>query len=60
MFRTEFELNEMIRERQAEVSRSCQRHATRLATRPQPPRNRVRRAIGQRFVAIGTALVGPL
>ncbi len=60
MFRNEFELNEMIRDRQAEVSRSCRRNVSRPAARPQPARNRVRRAIGHRVVAIGTALVGPL
>ena len=60
MYRNEFELNEMIRERQAEVSRSAQRGLLRSATQPRPPRNRIRRAIGQRVVAIGTALVGPL
>lgn len=60
MYRNEFELNEMVRERQAEVSRSCQRSMIRRSTQPRPARNRVRRAIGHRFVAIGTALVGPL
>lgn len=60
MYRNEFELNEMIAARQAEVARSCQRTTVRSPHHPRPKNSRVRRAIGHRFVAIGTALVGPL
>lgn len=62
MFRTEYEMSEMVHARQIEVMRGCRRNAARRELRPDAvsARVRVRRAIGHRFVTIGTALVGPL
>ncbi len=60
MYRNEFEMSEMVSARQADVIRSCQQRAIRLSLRPRPAPSRVRRAIGQRIVSFGMALVGPL
>lgn len=60
MHRNDLELSEMIAARQAEVARICQRTTVRPPHRPRPANTRLRRAIGHRFVALGTALIGPL
>ena len=61
MQRNEFELSEMVQARRAEIARGSRRQAARPAPVPPglgPVGRRFRRAIGTRFVAIGTALVG--
>ncbi len=60
MYRTEYEMSEMVHARQTEVMRSCQRTRVRPMPKSRPVGNRIRRAIGHRFVVIGIALVGPL
>lgn len=60
MYRTEYEMSVMVQARQAEVIRDCQRTTVRAMPKSGPIGNRVRRAIGNRFVVIGTALIGPL
>lgn len=60
MYRNEFEMSEMVSARQADVIRSCQQTAIRSALRPRPVPSRIRRALGHRFVSIGTSLIGPL
>lgn len=60
MHRNEFEMSEMVHARQADVARSTARTTVRSAPAKPPIGTRVRRAIGHRFVVIGTALVGPL
>ena len=60
MQRNEFELSEMVQARRAEIVRGHRHLTARPASAPGPGPvgRRVRRAIGTRFVAIGTALVG--
>ncbi len=60
MYRTEYEMSELVHARQAEVIRDCQRTKVRPMLKSRPASSRVRRAIGHRFVVIGTALAGPL
>ena len=60
MHRNDLEMSEMVTARQADVARSRQRTTVRPPMRPRQASSRFRRAVGHRFVAIGTALVGPL
>lgn len=58
MQRNEFELSQLVQAHHADLARSTQRLRVRAAPRRRPVSHRVRRAVGTRFVAIGTALVG--
>jgi hypothetical protein len=58
MQRHEFEMSQIVRAHQADLVQSTRRLRVRAAPGRRPVSQRVRRAIGTRFVAIGTALVG--
>lgn len=60
MHRNEFELSELVQARRDDIHRGTRRPAVPPVAGHRPINVRVRRAIGLRFVAIGTALVGPL
>lgn len=58
MHRNEFELAEMVHARRSDVYANARRTTIRTAPLQHPVARRVRRAIGQRFVVIGTVLAG--